>query len=196
MNEMAGHPIRSVRLDGPPAFVVRRAHDGGAEAFDRANLRIGRRVHHHHRAARADFPCGEGDALSRVAGAHGPHAFLQLLRCQLADDVVGAADFEGADRLQRLELQVEIRFELDERGADRGVIDGRRRIADCGQRNLTARHRGGQDVGIVPAEPTSVNGRPASAVSSRVNSWQLQSSAGPVGSCSLSLRLRLRIARR
>ena len=155
MNEMAGHPIRSVRLDGPPAFVVRRAHDGGAEAFDRANLRIGRRVHHHHRAARADFPCGEGDALSRVAGAHGPHAFAELLRRQLTDHVIRAADLERADWLKHFELQVDLGLrvrrarsdvwlEPDERRADRGAVHGERGVADGGERNAATRNRDGQ----------------------------------------------------
>ena len=38
MHEAAGHAVGPVRLDGPPAFVVRRLDDGGAEALDGGEL--------------------------------------------------------------------------------------------------------------------------------------------------------------
>ena len=60
------------------------------------------------------------------------------LRRQPADRVPGAAQLEGADRLQRLELQVDLgpvgrgerQIEADERRADRGVVHVVRRVPD------------------------------------------------------------------
>ncbi len=158
MHEVPGHAIGAVRLYGFPALVVRGADDRRAEPFDGADLRVGRRVHDHHRAARAGFARGQRDPLRGVAGAHGPDAVLQLCGRQLPHDVVRAANLERADRLQRFELQIEIRLELDERRANRRIVDSRRRVADRSQGDVSVGHAGGQDGKIVPAEPPSVNG--------------------------------------
>ena len=139
VDEVSGHPVGRVRLDRFPALVVGGADDRRAEPLDRANLRVGRGVHHHHRAARPGLARGERYALGRVAGADRPDAVAQLRRRELADDVVGAANLEGADRLQRLELQVQLepsgprdRRQLDanQRRADGGVVDRAGSVAD------------------------------------------------------------------
>ena len=122
-----------------PALVVAGAHDRRAEPFDRANLGVGRRVHHHHRARRADRARGEGHALCGVAGADGPDAVFQLFGGELAHDVVGAANLERADRLQQLELEVDLGERTAEVGRDRRAraACGRRR----GRRNQPPRAR-------------------------------------------------------
>ena len=56
----------------------------------------------------ADAARAEGDALRHVAGRRGEHAALEPLARSARHDVGGAADFEGADRLQVLELQVDV----------------------------------------------------------------------------------------
>jgi hypothetical protein len=61
----------------------------------------------------------------------------QLCRRQLADDVVRAADLERANRLQRFELQIQIRFDLDQRCANGGAVDGGCRITDGRERYLS-----------------------------------------------------------
>ena len=72
---------------------------------------------------------------------------LQLRRRQLADDVVGAADLERADRLQRFELEIQLRrprvgsrrqLDANQRRADRGGVDGGGRVADRGERDVAA----------------------------------------------------------
>ena len=98
------------RFDRPPALVVGRLDDRRAEPLDGAQLRLGRGVHDHAR-------CSGAPAL-RAASAT-PCAALPALTVQtppascagvrLADGVVGAADLERADRLQRFELQEDVR---------------------------------------------------------------------------------------
>ena len=75
-------------------------------------------------------PRRERDALRGVAGADRPDAVGELVGRQPADGVVGAADLEGADRLQRFELEEDLgaaggvaAAEADERRADGGVVD-------------------------------------------------------------------------
>ena len=79
---------------------------------------------------------------------------LQLRRRQLADDVVGAANLEGADRLQRFELEIELRraavrgvrqLEANQRRADGRVVDGAGGVADRRQRDVTGGNVGGQE---------------------------------------------------
>ena len=110
MDEMAGHPLRAVLDHGTPALVVRRLHDAGAEPFDGAELGLGCGVHHHHAARRTDLARGERDALRGVTGAHGPDALRQLLRAKLSHRVIRAADLERSDRLQRFELEIDVRM--------------------------------------------------------------------------------------
>ena len=126
-----------VRLDRPPALVVGGRDDAWRRARSIArSLVCGRGVHHHHRARHAGAARGERHALRGVAGADRPHAVAQLRPAAAADGVPGAANLERADRLQRLELQEDLRrrrsrrerqVEADERRADRGLVDVLRR---------------------------------------------------------------------
>ena len=78
----------------------------------------------------------ERDALRGVAGADRPDALGELARRQLPHGVVGAADLEGADRLQRFELEVDLRVvpgavgSANERRPHGGLVDVLRRVAD------------------------------------------------------------------
>ncbi len=91
-----------------PAFVERRLHNGRAEPRNRVELRGRRGVHDEHAAWHAGMARGERHALRGVAGAHGPHAAAALGGGQHADGVPRAANLEDADRLQVLQLQVDL----------------------------------------------------------------------------------------
>ena len=150
VDEMAGHP-RSSRAIRPSASTRRRcARTIEAPSRSIARIFVCRRgVHHHHRAARAQLVCAaNADALGGVAGADRPHAVAQRFRRQLADDVVRAADLERPDRLQRLELQVQLRsvrqLDADEGSADGGSINCRGSVADIGEWNGALRRGRGQ----------------------------------------------------
>ena len=118
-----------VRLDRAPALVVGRLDDRRAEPLDGAQLGLGRGVHHHHAAARAGLARGERDALRGVAGADRPDAVARAARRgSRAHGVVGAADLERADRLQRFELEEDLRAA----GRDR------RRVGTSGVRTATS----------------------------------------------------------
>ena len=124
------------RFDRAPAFVVRRLDDRGAEPLDGAQL--GRR-------ARCPSPCTLHAAPALRAASATPCAALPALTVQTPpascagvswrDGVVGAADLERADRLQRFELEVRSpgrragarQLEPHERRADGRVVDRRRR---------------------------------------------------------------------
>ena len=67
-----------------------------------------RSVHDEHAAPRPDLPRGERHTLRRVAGADGPDPAFESLGLQLAHGVVGAANLEGADRLQRFQLEEDL----------------------------------------------------------------------------------------
>ena len=144
VHEVTRHPRRSVIDDRLPALVVAGLHDRRAQPFDRANLRLGRRVHHHDRAARAEVraasatPCAALPALTVQTPSSSTSAR------QLAHRVVRAANLERADRLQQLELEIDLgqrkvvagQVEANERRADGGVVHGGRGIADRRERDV------------------------------------------------------------
>jgi hypothetical protein len=72
-----------------------------------------------HRAADAELARDPGDSLAHVPGCRRDDAVLQLLGRDLQHRIAGAAELEGADRLQVLELQVDLAvvLQLDERRA-------------------------------------------------------------------------------
>ena len=149
MDEVAAHAIGAVRFDGPPAFVVGGADDRGAEPLDGADLRLRRRVHHHHRAraptsrAANATPCAALPALTVQTPSR------SSLGRQLADDVVGAANLERSDRLQQFELQVQ----LGNREARSPQIEADERRANRRRRRWRSRHREPQTSGCVDRAP-------------------------------------------
>ena len=83
-----------MRFDRLPALVVGRGHQRRAQPANRLDLRSRRGVHHHHRAGNAGVPGRERDALAGVAGADRPDAVAPLVRTELPDGVMRAADLE------------------------------------------------------------------------------------------------------
>jgi len=113
----------------------------------RGDLRLRRRIHHHHAARRACDTRRERDTLPCVSGAHGPDAVAKVSRRQLADEVLRAPYLEGANRLQRLELEEDARtrnsarrggwhVERHERRANDRVVNSPSGSVDVAQRNV------------------------------------------------------------
>ncbi len=128
VDEVSGHPLGPVLLDGAPTFVERSLNDRGAEPFDGAQLGVWSGVHDHYAAARADLSRRERDALCGVTCADRPDTASELGGRQLADGVVGAANLERADGLQRLQLEENLwpaglRQERHERRASGRLVD-------------------------------------------------------------------------
>ncbi len=86
---------------------------------------------------------GERDALRGVAGADRPDTLREDVRRQLPDQVIGAANLERSDRLQRFELQIQLgeravgvgEIDADERCSDRRVVHVFRGFPNGRQRN-------------------------------------------------------------
>jgi hypothetical protein len=161
MDEEAVHPVRPVCFDRAPAFLVRRLDDGRAEPLDGVQLRRRGRVHDEDTARGASHPGGKRHALRGVARADGPDALRELVGRQVSNRVVGAADLERADRLERLEFQEDLEplalrighLQPDERRADGGVIhdscgcaDGVEGDVSGGQRVCTGKSHGSHTV--------------------------------------------------
>src|SRR5687768_4496491 len=108
MDERAGHAFGPVLLDRAPALLVGTLDDGGAEPFDGPEFRLRRRVHDHDAARRAGGARRQGHTLRGVARAHRPDTSGQLRRGEVADRVVGAANLERTDRLQRFQLEKDL----------------------------------------------------------------------------------------
>ena len=108
-----------------------------AEALDRGQLRLGRVVGHDDRAGNLELPRGPGDALGHVPGARGDDAGLQLLGRDLEDGVQRAAELERADRLEVLELEVDLArvLEAHERRARDAAGQPLPRGPDLGERD-------------------------------------------------------------
>jgi hypothetical protein len=94
-----------------------------AEPADRLDLGLRGRVRKDDRATDAELAGPPGDALRHVAGARGPDALLELLGRGEQERVPRSAQLEGADRLEVLELEVDLgrpvgELESNERRAD------------------------------------------------------------------------------
>ena len=117
-------------------------------ARERLELGLRRGVHDEHRTGGAHRPRRERDALGCVAGAHRPDAPGAFPRRELPDGVVRAADLERPDRLQRLQLEVELRgarrVNPYQWRADGGAVDVPGGFADRLERDVPRHeHRSG-----------------------------------------------------
>src|SRR6266540_346663 len=128
----------------PPAL-VRNLHDRASEALDRLELRLRRVLGDDHRARDARLPRGPSDPLGHVAGARGDDARLDLLARSLPDRVRRPPDLERADRLQVLELEVDLGLALRGLQADQNSTAvpiprscARRRTYSAAARSSTA----------------------------------------------------------
>src|SRR5262249_37537304 len=111
----------------PPAIECDTDHLA-AEALDCVDLRAWCVVGNDDRRRHAELAGEPADTLGHVPGAGREDAAGDVLGGRLADRVGGAADLEGADRLQALELQphlavCDVDRELHERRPDRVARD-------------------------------------------------------------------------
>ena len=83
-------------------------HQRGAERLHALDLGEWGRLDDDHGAGDAGLPRGIGDALPGIAGADGPDAPLPLGVRQQCHGVGGAAELEGVDGLEILELEADV----------------------------------------------------------------------------------------
>jgi hypothetical protein len=111
-----------------------------AQAPDRLDLGLRSRVRKDDRAADAELAGPPGDALRHVSRARRPNAALELLWRGEEERVPRAAQLERADRLEALELEVDLSgcvFELEahERGAEDRAGEALTSGLDLGERD-------------------------------------------------------------
>ena len=109
-----------------PGGLKGNQHQLRAECLHALDLGGGRGLDDDDGAGDAGLARGIGDALSGIAGADGPDAALPLRIAQHRDGVGGAAELEGVDGLQVLELEADVgeaiaELEPDQRRAGDGV---------------------------------------------------------------------------
>ena len=98
----------AMRGEHLPPVVIGQGNDPRPESEDRLQLAARGAIGHDHAAPEAKPPRIPRDALRHVSGAGCVHAGIQLLRPEHGDRVGGAADLEGTDGLQVLELEIEL----------------------------------------------------------------------------------------
>ena len=107
VNESAAHAGRGMCFDRLPALVVGRGHQRGSQPANGVDLRSRRGVHHHHRAGNAGVPGSERDALAGVSALTvRRRRRSSTLSCRTA---LRLRILKRADRLQRLELEEDLR---------------------------------------------------------------------------------------
>ena len=135
MNEGRLHSRKLAQLHGSPASVERRLDDARAEVAHPLHFRLRRCLDSQDAARNPRLARGEGHSLSGVAGTDGPYALLSRFRREEGHGVCSAADLEGIDRLQILQLEPDLRHrrivaQLDQRRSDGHVADALARGAN------------------------------------------------------------------
>jgi hypothetical protein len=148
MDEGAVHGGMGAVAEGLPALIPGSFDDLAAETADGIELGLRSGFDHEDLAGHACAASGEGHTLGSVAGADGPHAAAALVFGEKADGVPGSANFEGADGLQVLQLEINVGgavvVEADERGADGGLVDVPAGLVDEMGRNVSLGGLGGE----------------------------------------------------
>jgi hypothetical protein len=99
VHQVSGHAVRTVILDRPPALVVRRFDDCGAQPLDGPQLGVGRGAHDEHAAGGACPLRGQSDPGQR--SRRSPSRRLpRAIWGKPSHRVVGTADLERSNRLE------------------------------------------------------------------------------------------------
>ena len=134
VDEGAVHGGMGALAEGLPALIPGSFDHFAAETADGVELGLRGGFDHEDFRGDAGAASGEGYALGSVAGADGPDAAAALVFGEKADGVPGSANFEGADGLQALQLEIDfggaVVVEADERSADGGLVDVLARLID------------------------------------------------------------------
>ena len=135
MDEGRVNPRVAAVGEGLPPAVERNLDDAATEPLDRLDLGVGRVVRRDDGAGDPQAAGVPGGALRHVAGAGDEDALGQLGLRHRTHRIGGTADLEGADRLEILELEVDVGrrvpdVELDQRRPDGGLGDDRLGAAD------------------------------------------------------------------
>ena len=158
LNACTNRPLEAVVLPRPedlPPLVERHRDDLRPQAPNRGQLRLRSRVRDDARAADAETSRPPGDALSHVAGARGPDAAARAPRVRRARARFRSAQLEGADRLEVLELEVDLRGRVVELEPDE------RRADDCSRRDARGRPRSRPAGSQLDLGPDALLARPA-----------------------------------
>ena len=147
MDEETLQPVEAVGQDDLPPLIEGQLDVLGAETLDRLELRLGRVVRHDDATGNAELVRGVCQTLGHVPGACGVHTLGKHLGARQPHGIRRAADLEGSDRLEVLELQVDLgRCVLDvqtqKRCPQRQVRDSRPGRADLADRDLLKRFHG------------------------------------------------------
>ena len=108
MNEESIHSWILVRHQHLPPHVERHFHRLAAESFDCGELCRGRMIWNDDSAGHTDAPRAPRYSLRHVACTCGVDAFRKLLRGRDRHRVACASQLERADRLQVLELEINL----------------------------------------------------------------------------------------
>ena len=111
LDRMEEEPVNTFQtglLERLPPLVERLLDDVGAEPLHRRDLRLGRVVRNDHRARHPELLRRPGHALAHVPGARRDQSGAHQLGVGPARRVVGAAQLEGPDRLDGLELEEDL----------------------------------------------------------------------------------------
>src|SRR5436309_15613095 len=116
------------RRDRLPPLLVGDLHDPAAETLDCGHFRLGRAFRDDDGAGHAELARGPGHPLAHVPRARRDDAVGELAWRNLLDRVQGAPQLEGANRLEVLELEVDLgrsfrKLEPDERRPQHGPRD-------------------------------------------------------------------------
>ncbi len=135
-----GERLLAVAVHRRPPRLPGHAHHATAQALDGCELCGGRVVGDDDRGRNTERARHPRHTLGHVARARGHDSFGELGAWCAEDRVRGAAQLEGADRLQALELEPDLRrgvvqVQADERRPDDGVRDPGSRPLDVLERD-------------------------------------------------------------
>jgi hypothetical protein len=138
MHEQPVAPVHVAGDDRAPPVVVGELHDLAAKPLDRSQLCLGRVVGNGDDRVQRELAPDPGHALSHVAGAGGEQAAGAPLLRRAHDRVRGATNLERVDRLERLQLEVDLgrgllHVQADQRRAHRRAGDPLPRRLDLRQ---------------------------------------------------------------
>ncbi len=108
VHEQPVDPVDRAGDDRLPPVVVGQLDHLAAQALDRGQLGLRSVLGDGDRGREAELAPGPGDALGHVAGTRGDQTAVSVGLGGKPDGVGGAADLERADRLERLELQIDL----------------------------------------------------------------------------------------
>jgi hypothetical protein len=107
MYEDTRHAFSTAAAERLKELLHRNRDDGRSKPPDCCQLGFWGGIGHYDRALDSELSRAPSGSLGHVARTGGPDALTQLLRLHLGEKVDRSADFEGAYRLEVLQLQID-----------------------------------------------------------------------------------------